>query len=257
MSDNTKHIFELKNVSVEFEKHAIKQRSLREFVGSMLSSKKKEKIEALKKIDLVINEGEHVGLIGKNGAGKSTLLKVLTKVITPNKGILIKDKNKHLVPLLELGIGFQPDLSGRENCYLAGMLMGYTRKEIDRRIDNIIAFSELGDFINEPVKNYSSGMYARLAFSIATDIEPEILIVDEVFGVGDEFFMRKCLVRMQKLMADGITTVFVAHNIDFLLAHCNRMIWIDNGEIIMDGMPQDVAAKYRSSGTDLKLLKAQ
>ncbi len=257
MMDKLNNIFELNNVFVEFEKHSIKRRSLREALGAKLKKQSTEKIEALKKINLKITEGEHIGIIGRNGAGKSTLLKVLTKVIIPNKGDVIRNESKHFVPLLELGIGFQGDLSGKENCLLAGMLMGYTKDEVEEKLQSIIEFSELGDFINEPVKNYSSGMYARLAFAIATDIEPEVLIVDEVFGVGDEFFMRKCIVRMQKLMADGVTTVFVAHNIDFLTAHCSRMIWIDEGKIIMDGDPHEVARAYRSSDTSLKLLKAQ
>ena len=151
------------------------------------------------------------------------------------------------MPLLELGIGFHPDLSGRENCYLAGSLLGYSASELDRRIPSIIRFAELEEFIDEPVKNYSSGMYARLAFALSTDVEPEVLLVDEVFGVGDEFFMRKCIVRMRRLMKAGTTTVFVSHNLDFLVAQCNRLIWLDRGKIIRDGNPAEVAAAYRQA----------
>ena len=125
--------------------------------------------------------------------------------------------------------------------------MGYSATDIHRKMDGIIRFAELEEFIDEPVKHYSSGMFGRLAFALATDIEPEVLLVDEVFGVGDEFFMRKCVVRMQRLMQAGITTVFVSHNVDFLVAQCNRMIWLDKGHVVMDGPPREVAAAYRSA----------
>jgi len=166
-----------------------------------------------------------------------------------------RNDNKVIVPLLELGIGFQADLSGRENCLLAGLLLGYSVDEINNRMDGIIKFAELKNFIDEPVKNYSSGMYARLAFAIATEINPEVLLIDEIFGVGDEFFMRKSMIRMQKLMAIGITTIFVAHNIDFLVEQCNRLIWLNKGKIIMDGEPREVAASYRNSDSPLKLVE--
>ena len=253
----SKTVFELKNVSVEFDKHSINRKTLRESIGNLLSENKSEKFCALKNISIKINEAEHVGIIGRNGAGKSTLLKVISKVIIPSKGTVAIKQNRHIVPMLELGIGFQPDLSGRENCYLTGYLMGYSKKEIESKLEQIISFADLGQFIDEPVKNYSSGMYARLAFSIATDINPDVLLIDEVFGVGDEFFMRKCIMRMQRLMSRGVTTVFVAHNIDFLVTQCNRLIWIDNGEIMLDGEPQLVAEAYRDSTSNLQLLKAQ
>jgi ABC-type polysaccharide/polyol phosphate transport system ATPase subunit len=252
-----KIIFELKNVDVEFEKHAIGRKSLRESLGIMLNPEPKEKTIALKGINITIYEGEHIGIIGRNGAGKSTLLRTLTKVIIPTYGEVRRDEGKHIVPLLELGIGFQGDLSGRENCYLAGILIGYTKDEIDEKIESIISFSELGSFIDEPVKNYSSGMYARLAFAIATDINPEVLIIDEVFGVGDEFFMRKCNARMHNLIQSGITTVFVTHDLDFLLTQCNRLIWLEKGQIKMDGNCDEVAQAYRAADSNLRLLKAQ
>lgn len=240
-------IFQLENVSVYFEKHAIKQRSLKYTLGNVLNGKADTRIHALKDVSLTISEGEHLGIIGRNGAGKSTLLRVLTRVITPQAGKVYRAHHRHIVPLLELGIGFQPDLSGRENCYLAGMLMGYSRQEIAAKMEGIIRFSELGDFIEEPVKNYSSGMYARLAFAMATDVRPEVLLVDEVFGVGDEFFMRKCIVRMQRLMQSGSTTIFVSHNLDFLVTQCSRLIWLDCGRLVRDGAPAEVAAAYRAT----------
>ena len=239
------HIFTLNNISVSFDKNAIRQRSLKYLLGNGLNGHQERKTFALKNINVSISEGEHVGIIGRNGAGKSTLLRAMTQVIIPQQGSVQVDRNKHIVPLLELGIGFQPDLSGRENCYLAGILMGYCKAEIDEKLAGIIDFSELGNFIDELVKNCSSGMYTRLAFAIATDVRPEVLLIDEVFGVGDEFFMRKCIVRMQRLMQAGRTTVFVSHNLDFLTTQCSRLIWLDKGEVIMDGKPAEVAGAYR------------
>jgi ABC-type polysaccharide/polyol phosphate transport system ATPase subunit len=247
METQLQTVFKLQNVWVSFEKYAIKQRSLKYMLENMIDGKEHAKFHALSDVTMQITEGEHVGIIGRNGAGKSTLLRVLTRVITPQKGCVYANGYRHVVPLLELGIGFQPDLSGRENCFLSGILMGYSFAEIKGKIEGIIRFSELGEFIDEPVKNYSSGMFARLAFALATDVEPEVLLVDEVFGVGDEFFMRKCIVRMQKLMQRGSTTVFVSHNLDFLVTQCSRLIWLDKGRIVMDGRSAEVAAAYRQS----------
>ncbi len=244
----TQPLFQLKDVTVQFDKQAVQHRSLKHLLGHRKNRSALQKFEALRQVSLTIGAGEHLGIIGRNGAGKSTLLKVLTGVITPQHGKVWRDRAAHIVPLLELGIGFQPDLTGRENCYLAGILMGYSTAEIGRKMDSIIRFSELGEFIDEPVKNYSSGMYARLAFAIATDVQPDVLLVDEVFGVGDEFFMRKCIVRMQRLMQSGRTTVFVSHNLDFLVTQCNRLVWLDGGKIVMDGAPEEVGAAYRATG---------
>lgn len=238
-------IFNLQNVCVSFDKRAIVERSLRYAFSALLKKQKCTRFYALSNISLSIHEGDQIGLIGRNGAGKSTLLRVLTKVITPQAGSVYVCPARHIVPLLELGIGFHPDLSGRENCYLAGTLMGYSQAEIRDKLDDIISFSELEEFIDEPIKHYSSGMLARLAFALATDVEPEVLLVDEVFGVGDEFFMRKCVVRMQRLMQAGATTIFVSHNLDFLAAQCNRMIWLEKGQIVMHGAAMEVATAYR------------
>jgi ABC-type polysaccharide/polyol phosphate transport system ATPase subunit len=240
-------VFSIANVRVAFARNTLLQRSLKGAVAGLFAHATAPRFLALDDISLAIRDGEHVGLIGRNGAGKSTLLRVLSGVIEPQEGSVSLASGKHVVPLLELGIGFHPDLSGRENCYLAGSLMGYTPSELDRRIPSIVRFAELEEFIDEPVKNYSSGMYARLAFALATDVEPEVLLVDEVFGVGDEFFMRKCIVRMQRLMKAGTTTVFVSHNLDFLVAQCDRLIWLDRGRMVMDGDPAEVAVAYRRS----------
>lgn len=242
-------VFKLTNVGVRFAQRKFKPQSLKYAIAHFLIDQEKEQFQALSNVNFSIQQGEHVGIIGRNGAGKSTLLRVLTKVITPQEGGVYTNGYKHVVPLLELGIGFQPDLSGRENCHLAGILMGYSKAEMDEKMESIIAFSELGEFFDQPVRTYSSGMYARLAFALATDVKPEVLLVDEVFGVGDEFFMRKCIVRMQRLMRAGTTTVFVSHNLDFLATQCDRLIWLEKGRVAMDGKPDEVAAAYRHSET--------
>jgi homopolymeric O-antigen transport system ATP-binding protein len=238
--------FRIEDVTVSFRKHVIEERSLKHALASALKGGPPcAAHHALRGVSLRVPRGQHLGVIGRNGAGKSTLLRVLARVIDPQSGRVYVDDACHVVPLLELGIGFQPDLSGIENTYLAGALMGYSYGEIQARLEAILDFAELGDFIHEPVKNYSSGMYARLAFALATDVEPEVLLVDEVFGVGDEFFMAKCAARMRRLMAGGTTTVFVTHDLDFLLGHCDRLIWLDGGRIVLDGPPAGVAAAYR------------
>ncbi|MBX2990894.1 MAG: ABC transporter ATP-binding protein [Phycisphaeraceae bacterium] len=241
-------VIKLTNAGVSFSKHAIQQRSLKYSLSTILDEKEKPRFYALANVSLSIGDGEHVGIIGRNGAGKTTLMRVIARVITPQAGGVYVNTKRHVVPLLELGIGFHGDLSGRENCVLAGILMGYSKREIEQKIPGIIEFSELGDFFDEPVKAYSSGMYARLAFALATDVQPDVLLVDEVFGVGDEFFMRKCVVRMQHLMRSGTTTVFVSHNLDFLVTQCERLVWLDKGRVVMDGSSLDVANAYRTSG---------
>jgi len=240
-------IFSLTDVRVAFARNTLAHRTLKGALAGLFARAASPRFLALDGVSLEIRDGEHVGLIGRNGAGKSTLLRVLSGVIEPQEGLVSLAGGRHVVPLLELGIGFHPDLTGRENCYLAGSLMGYSVRDLDGRIPSIIRFAELEEFIDEPVKNYSSGMYARLAFALATDVEPDVLLVDEVFGVGDEFFMRKCIVRMQRLMKAGTTTVFVSHNLDFLVAQCDRLVWLDRGRMVMDGRPAEVASAYRRS----------
>jgi ABC-2 type transport system ATP-binding protein len=196
----------------------------------------------LKGIDLTIKKGETVGLIGENGSGKSTLLKLLTKIIYPNKGeIEIKGK---VSSLLELGAGFHPDMTGRENIYINASIFGLTKEEIDKKIDDIIAFSELEEFIDNPVRTYSSGMYMRLAFSVAINVDADILLIDEILAVGDANFQAKCFNKMQELKNQGITTVIVSHDLGAIEKLCNKSVWIDKGIVRAIGDPYDVDAEY-------------
>ncbi len=203
---------------------------------------RKEKREVLNDINLKIKNGEAVALIGVNGSGKSTLLKLMTKIIYPNKGKITT--NGKLTSLLELGAGFHPDFSGRENIYFNASIFGLTKREIDERLDNIIEFSELKDFIDNPVRTYSSGMYMRLAFSIAINVDAEILLIDEILAVGDQHFQEKCISKLKELKSEGKTMVFVTHSMNTVKEFCDRAIWLYKGKIKMDGKPDDVIDEY-------------
>jgi len=201
---------------------------------------------ALKGISFDIKKGDCVGIIGKNGAGKSTLLSILLGVANATKGIV--DIKGRRTPLLELGAGFHPDLSGRENIIINGILLGNTKKEIMKKSDEIIAFSEIAEFIDMPVRTYSNGMYMRLAFSVAVHTEPEILLIDEILSVGDEFFQVKSGEAIKKLINNGVTTVFVSHSMDAIKSICSRVIWLEHGVIKADGDPADVVGQYLEKG---------
>ncbi|MFR1380206.1 MAG: ABC transporter ATP-binding protein [Clostridium neonatale] len=198
--------------------------------------------EVLKGVSLSIKKGEVVGLIGENGSGKSTLLKLMTKIIYPDKGS-IKIKGK-VSSLLELGAGFHPDMTGRENIYTNASIFGLTKKEIDDRLEKIIEFSELEEFIDNPVRTYSSGMYMRLAFSVAINVDADILLVDEILAVGDASFQAKCFNKMQELKHEGKTIVIVSHDTGSIERLCDRAVWIDEGLKKKDGIPHDVIALY-------------
>lgn len=226
-----------KNFNVYYDKaNTVKERLLRFGKG------KKEQREILKGINLNISRGEVVGLIGVNGSGKSTLLKLMTQIIYPNKGT-ITTRGK-LTSLLELGAGFHPDFSGRENIYFNASIFGLTRKEIDARLNDIIEFSELGDFIDNPVRTYSSGMYMRLAFSVAINVDAEILLIDEILSVGDEHFQEKCLKKIEELKAQGVTIVFVTHGMGTVKRFCTRAVWLHEGVIKKDGNIDEVIDAY-------------
>ena len=207
--------------------------------------KYKEKIKdfyALNDINFSIEKGETVGIIGKNGSGKSTLLKILTGVINQSSGEKIMDGT--VAAILELGAGFNPEYTGIENIYLNGTIMGMKKEEVDEKIDEIAAFAEIGEFIERPVKNYSSGMFVRLAFAVAINSDPDILIVDEALAVGDYRFQAKCYNKFEELKSKGKTILFVSHDVDAVRRFCTRAIWLDCGRMIMDGEVQDVTSKY-------------
>jgi len=198
---------------------------------------------ALKDLTLQIHQGECVGIIGRNGAGKSTLLSIILGTILPSKGN-IKVIGR-VTPILELGAGFHPDLTGRENIILNGILLGLTKLEVLKEMSSIIDFSGIGEFIDIPVRTYSSGMYLRLAFSVAMHTDPKILIIDEVLSVGDEDFQKKSKEAIIKLIKGGITTVFVSHNLQDIEEICDRAIWLDHGKVLAEGEPRMVIDKYR------------
>ena len=216
--------------------------TLKERLLFLARNKRREKRQILNDINLEIKQGETVALIGVNGSGKSTLLKLMTQIIFPNKGI-IETKGK-LTSLLELGAGFHPDFSGRENIYFNSSIFGLTRKEIDERLEQIIEFSELRDFIDNPVRTYSSGMYMRLAFSVAINVDADILLIDEILSVGDQHFQEKCFNKMRELREQKKTMVFVTHSMESVRNLCDRAVWLDNGKIRMDGNTNEVVDEY-------------
>jgi ABC-type polysaccharide/polyol phosphate transport system ATPase subunit len=199
---------------------------------------------ALQGINLSIRRGEAMGLIGQNGAGKSTLSKLVAKVLKPTTGRVIVRGN--VSPLLEFGAGFHPELTGRENVYLNGAMLGFSRKEMDEKFKDIVDFAELWDFIDAPLRTYSSGMYARLGFAVATDVVPDILIIDEILSVGDESFQHKSADRMQEFRDKGATILFVSHNMETVEKTCDRVTWLDHGHLMECGEPAKVIQTYRS-----------
>lgn len=210
--------------------------------GIRKSGTRFREIEALKPIDFDINPGETVGIIGQNGSGKSTLLQIISGTLYPTSGSV--EVNGRLSALLELGAGFNPNFSGRENAYLNGSIMGFSRAEMANRFDDILAFSGIGDFIDQPVKTYSSGMYVRLAFAVAIHMDPDILVVDEALSVGDVRFQNKCFRKLRELKARGTTTLFVTHSSDLIVRHCDRAILLEKGAVHSTGDPADVVNEY-------------
>ncbi len=199
---------------------------------------------ALKNISFEVYKGECFGIIGKNGAGKSTLLGLVAGVLKPDEGqVIVKGR---ISPLLELGAGFHPELTGRENILLNGILLGMTKKEVLKKMDEIIEFSELGDFIDQPIRTYSSGMVMRLAFSVVAHLDPDILLVDEVLAVGDESFQKKCMEKIMSFKNKDVTILFVSHNLNLVQNLCNRVMWIDNHTIKAIGEPEEVCKAYLS-----------
>jgi lipopolysaccharide transport system ATP-binding protein len=207
-----------------------------------------EEFWALKGVDFEVEPGEVVGIIGRNGAGKSTLLKILSRITEPTDGRV--ELYGRIGSLLEVGTGFHPELTGRENIYLNGSILGMSRREIERKFDEIVEFAEIETFLDTPVKRYSSGMYIRLAFAIASNLNPEIMIVDEVLAVGDVAFQKKCLGKMGEVSRSGRTVLFVSHNNAAIEALCDRCVLLSRGSVVSDGPTGDVLAEYVSSGSD-------
>lgn len=240
MSD---YIIDIKNVTVRFNKASENITGLKEYVIKLIKDELMfQEFFALKNIDFQVKKGESWGLIGNNGSGKSTLLKLISGILKPYKGTVTV--NGSISPLIELGAGFDPELTARENIYLNGALLGYSRKFLNDHFEEIVSFAELQDFLDVPIKNFSSGMAARLGFSIATVTKPDILIVDEVLAVGDIGFQMKCKARMEELLSDGTTLLFVSHSIEQVKELCQNAIWLDKGEIKAKGNIQEVSENY-------------
>lgn len=236
-------VISVEDVSMTFNMSKEKIDSLKEYFIKLAKRELMFKqFTALQNISFDIKKGEVVGLIGLNGSGKSTLLKIIAGVMKPTKGkVSVKGS---IAPLIEVGAGFNPDLSGRENIYLNSYLLGFNKNYINEHIDEIIEFSELGDFIDVPLKNYSSGMKSRLGFSIATAVNPKILIVDEVLAVGDFKFQQKCHTKIKSLMEGDTTVLIVSHNIGQIRELCSRCIWLEKGKMIADGPAEEICDKY-------------
>lgn len=236
-------MIEASHVTMRFRMNNDKILSLKEFVTTALRGKLDyQEFTALEDVSFTVKQGETLGLVGRNGAGKSTMLKVISGILKPTEGSVVTHGN--VVPMLELGSGFDFDLTGRENIFLNGAILGYSEEFLKEKYEEIVAFSELGEFINTPIRNYSSGMLARLAFSVATMVHPDILIVDEILSVGDAQFQEKSKARMLELMGGGTTVLFVSHNIEQIREMCNRVIWLEHGQMKMLGKADEVCDAY-------------
>ena len=235
----------IKNVSMKFNMDIEKDFSIKQAFINFFTKKKKKKTEyfwALKNVTFSINKGDVVGLIGSNGAGKSTLLKVVSGVMKPTSGKVEVDGV--ISPMIELGAGFDMNLTARENIYLNGAILGYSKKFLDSKFDEIVEFSELKDFLDVPVKNFSSGMTAKLAFSIATIVDPEILIVDEILSVGDLRFQEKSKNKMMEMIKGGTTVLYVSHSLESIKELCNKVIWLNHGQIVKMGDTKEICDEY-------------
>ena len=235
------YAIKVSNMTKTFKLYSDKANTMKERLVRGWKSKPEVRT-VLKNINVEIKKGETVALIGVNGSGKSTLLKLMTKIIYPNKGTV--KTNGKLTSLLELGAGFHPDFTGRENIYFNAAIFGLTKEEIDKRLNDIIEFSELGEFIDSPIRTYSSGMYMRLAFSVAINVDAEILLIDEILAVGDQHFQDKCFAKLEELAKSDMTIVIVSHSLEPIKKLCKRAIWISNGEVREDGNCSNVIDDY-------------
>lgn len=234
------------SVSVQYRAPSERFNTWKEYAIRWLQGKvRHESFLALREVSFSVCRNEIFGVIGNNGAGKSTLLKLVARVLRPTSGrVCVKGR---VAPLLELGAGFHPELSGRENVYLNGAMLGFTRAEMKRKFPGITDFSELGDFIDAPLRTYSSGMWARLGFSVAIDVDPEILILDEILSVGDESFQRKCLNRIEQFVKGNATILLVSHHMSLIEAMCDRAAWLDHGRLMAIGPVHEVVSAYRQA----------
>ena len=236
-------MIEVTDVTMRFHMNLDKILSLKEFVTRKLSGKLAyQDFTALDHVSFTVKKGETLGLIGRNGAGKSTMLKVISGILKPTAGSVTCRGN--VVPMLELGSGFDMDLNGRENIFLNGAILGYSEGFLKAKYDEIVEFSELGPFVETPIRNYSSGMLARLAFSVASVVRPEILIVDEILAVGDAAFQEKSRARMLELMSGGTTVLFVSHSLAQIREMCSRVVWLEHGGVKMLGNADEVCDAY-------------
>lgn len=247
-------MIDVQNVSMRFNLGIEKNNSLKQMAVDLFSKSAREKRKmhkkenefwALQDVSFKVEKGQVVGFVGSNGAGKSTLLKVVAGVMKPTKGKVLVGGN--ICPMIELGAGFDLDLNARENIYLNGAVMGYSKDFIDSKYQEIVDFSELHDFLEVPVRNFSSGMIARLAFSVATIVEPEILIVDEILSVGDLNFQKKSENKMRSLISGGTTVLYVSHSIESIKSLCDKVVWLEHGKVIRVGTAEKVCAAYYES----------
>ena len=239
-------IVSVKNISLKFKMEQNRANSLKEFCVRWLKRDlKSEDFWALTDVSFDVEKGDVIGIIGHNGAGKSTLLKVISGIMKPTKGTI--EAHGNIVPMLELGSGFDMELSGRENIYLNGAILGYSEEFLNEKYDEIVTFSELGNFIEAPLRTYSSGMLARLAFSVACIVEPEILIVDEILSVGDADFQEKSRARMMELMTGGTTVFFVSHSLKQIREMCNKVVWLEHGKMQAVGKTEDICNMYEGA----------
>ncbi|MGN0601762.1 MAG: ABC transporter ATP-binding protein [Oscillospiraceae bacterium] len=256
ISDNStaeapEYIVDVDNVTIRFNKASEKIDNLKEYFVKLVKHELMFKeFLALQNVSLKIKKGEAWAIIGTNGSGKSTLLKVISRILKPYKGNVTI--NGTIASLIELGAGIDPKLTARENIYLNGCILGYPKKFIEEKFDEIVEFSELEDFLDTPVKNFSSGMKSRLGFSVATMVQPDILIVDEVLSVGDVLFRKKCMNKMNEMLNSGTTLLLVSHNMDTVKAMCDKAIWLNKGEVVMQGDIDTVAQEYTNTIAEKK-----
>ena len=249
--DNTNVIIDLNQVEMEYFMQTERVDSMKEFFVRLIKGKiKKEKKKILDGVSFTVKKGESVGIIGHNGAGKTTILKMITGIIKPTKGSI--KVSGSVAPLLNLGAGFDYEATARENIYLNGAILGYTSKEIKEKFDSIIEFAELENYIDVPLKNFSSGMVARLGFAIAIDVEPDILLMDEILAVGDENFKLKCTKKIEELQKKGITFIIVSHSMPQIKKLCQRAVWIENGKVVEQGESGEICDKYHEYSKEKK-----